>query len=383
MQNYARYYVSLRLKSQLNMANNLIIMNGFKNLEIKNFRGIDHLKINDFSRVNVLLGQNNSGKSTVLEAIAMLMGMSNPDLPQAINAIRARKAFSKFIDIQYFFNNLNTAMPPEVSAEETDGTSRHLKMALSYVFDELAEPTNQPQQQTGAVNYVNTLEMNFDIAKGTSSQSYKSWLRVNSQGMVVNRKLAEGYLENKRAWLTPSDLMTSNLANDLAELFRRNRKDTVLALLKMFDNQINSIEILTDDIYVGFEGMAQMLPVSMMGDGLRRYLSIVASASNPMIDMFLIDEIDNGLHYSVYKKLWQAIFALATSTDKQVFVTTHSKETLSRLSQMLEENPDYQQELRLYTLEKTKLKGLQAYKYTYEGLSGACENDIEIRSIVM
>ena len=206
---------------------------------------------------------------------------------------------------------------------------------------------------------------------------------MNSQGMVVNRKLAEGYLDNKRAWLTPSDLMTSNLANDLAELFRRNRKDTVLALLKMFDNQINSIEILTDDIYVGFEGMAQMLPVSMMGDGLRRYLSIVASASNPMIDMFLIDEIDNGLHYSVYKKLWEAIFALATTTNKQVFVTTHSKETLSRLSQMLEENPDYQQELRLYTLEKTKLKGLQAYKYTYEGLSGACENDIEIRSIVM
>lgn len=358
-------------------------MNGFKNLEIKNFRGIDHLKIDDFSRVNVLLGQNNSGKSTVLEAIAMLMGMSNPDLPQAINAVRARKAFSKFIDIQYFFNNLNTAMPPEVFAEETDGTSRHLKMALSYVFDELAEPSNQSQQQTGAVNYVNTLEMNFDIAKGTSSQNYKSWLRVNSQGMVANRKLAEGYLENKRAWLTPSDLMTSNLANDLAELFRRNRKDTVLALLKMFDNRINSIEILTDDIYVGFEGMAQMLPVSMMGDGLRRYLSIVASASNPMIDMFLIDEIDNGLHYSVYKKLWEAIFALATTTDKQVFVTTHSKETLSRLSQMLEENPDYQQELRLYTLEKTKLKGLQAYKYTYEGLSGACENDIEIRSIVM
>jgi len=102
-----------------------------------------------------------------------------------------------------------------------------------------------------------------------------------------------------------------------------------------------------------------------------------------MIDMFLIDEIDNGLHYSVYKKLWQAIFALATTTNKQVFVTTHSKETLSRLSQMLEENPDYQKELRLYTLEKTKLKGLQAYKYTYEGLSGACENDIEIRSIVM
>ena len=374
---FPKFILNLQAKSE-----ELETMEGFKNLEIKNFRGIDHLKIDDFSRVNVFLGQNNSGKSSVLEAIAMLMGMSNPDLPQAINAVRARKSFSKFIDIQYFFNNLNTATPPEVLAEETNGTSRHLKMALSYVFDEMAEPNNEPQQ-TGAVNYVNTLEMNFDIANGAPSRSYKSWLRVNSQGLVVNRKVADGYLENKRAWLTPSDLMTSNLANDLAELFRRNRKDTVLTLLKMFDSQINSIEILTDDIYVGFEGMAQMLPVSMMGDGLRRYLSIVASASNPMIDMFLIDEIDNGLHYSVYKKLWQALFALAAATDKQIFVTTHSKETLRYLDEMLQENPTYKPDLRLYTLERTLKKGLQAYMLTHEGLQGACENDIEIRSVVL
>lgn len=358
-------------------------MDGFKNIEIKNFRGIDHLKIDDFSRVNVFLGQNNSGKSTVLEAVAMLMSMSNPDIPQTINAVRARKPFSKFIDIQYFFNSLNVAMPPEMLAEETDGTSRHLKMALSYVFDELAEPNNAAQHQTGAVNYVNTLEMNFDITKGALSHSYKSWLRVNSQGIVINRKLADGYLENRRAWLTPSDLMTSNLANDLTDLFKRNRKDAVLTLLKMFDSRINSIEILTDDIYVGFEDMSQMLSISMMGDGLRRYLSIVASAANPLIDTLLIDEIDNGLHYSVYKKLWKALFALAVATDKQIFVTTHSKETLSRLSQMLEENPVYQQELRLYTLEKTKLKGHQAFKLTYNGLKEASANEIELRSIVL
>ena len=80
-------------------------MNGFKNLEIKNFRGIDHLKIDDFSRVNVLLGQNNSGKSTVLEAIAMLMGMSNPDLPQAINSIKAR-GHSGFADFEERYSSL-------------------------------------------------------------------------------------------------------------------------------------------------------------------------------------------------------------------------------------------------------------------------------------
>lgn len=358
-------------------------MDGIKNITIKNFRGIDHLTIEDFSRVNVFLGQNNSGKTTMLEAIAMLMSMSNPDVPQAINAVRARKPFSNFIDVQYFFNNLDVTTPPEVKAELSDGSFRHLTLALSYVFDELADPKNEPQQQMGAVKYVNTLEMNFEIAKGTTRQSHKSWLRVNPQGLVVNRKVADGYLENKRAWLTPSDLMTSNLANDLAELFKRNRKDTILALLKLFDTRINSIEILTDDIYIGFEGMSQMLSVSMMGDGLRRYLNIVASAANPLIDILLIDEIDNGLHYSVYKKLWQALFALAEASNKQIFVTTHSKETLGHLNKMLEEHVEYQQELRIFTLEKTRLKGYQAYRLTYNGLQEATANDIELRSIVL
>ena len=167
----------------------------------------------------------------------------------------------------------------------------------------------------------------------------------------------------------------------LPELFRRNKKDVVLSLLKLFDERINGIEILTDDVYIGFEGMAEMLPARVTGDGLRRYLGIVASAANPMIDMILIDEIDNGLHYSVYKKLWQALFALAVAGDKQVFVTTHSKETLGYLNEMLAEQPEYQQEMRLYTIENTKLKGHQAYKLTYNGLNEACTNDIELRGI--
>lgn len=50
-------------------------MDGFKNIEIKNFRGIDHLAIDDLSRVNVFLGQNGSGKTSILEAILMLAGM--------------------------------------------------------------------------------------------------------------------------------------------------------------------------------------------------------------------------------------------------------------------------------------------------------------------
>ena len=153
--------------------------------------------------------------------------------------------------------------------------------------------------------------------------------------------------------------------------------------MKNFDSRITTWEILNNITYIGLEGINQLLPVNMLGDGMRRYLNIVAASANPMTNIILIDEIDNGLHYSAYKKLWEAIFALATSTNKQVFVTTHSKETLYRLNEMLEEHIEYQDALRLYTIVKTKLKGHQAYKYTFEGLNGACENDVELRSVVL
>lgn len=358
-------------------------MDGFKNIEIKNFRGIDHLKIEDFSRVNVFVGQNNSGKSSVLEAITLALGMSNPDMPQGVNSVRARKAFSNFIDIKYFFHNLDTAISPEITMEQTDSVIRHLKLDLTYVFDELAEPKNEPLQQTGTVKYVNTLEMNFDLSSGASKQEYKSWLRVNPQGMVVNKKSADGYMEQLRGWLISADLMSNNLVNDLTELFKRNQKDIVLTLLRLFDARITGIEILNDDVYVRFEGVPEMLPYRMTGDGLRRYLNIVASTANSMTNIILIDEIDNGLHYSAYKKLWEAIFALATTTNKQVFVTTHSKETLCYLNEMLEEHPDYQEDFRLYTIEKTLKEGMQAYKLTHNGLREACTNNIELRSIVL
>ena len=360
-------------------------MNGFKNIQIDNFRGIDHLEIDDFSRVNVFLGQNGSGKTSVLEAILILAGMSNPGLPQSVNILRSRGTSGQFLDVRCFFHNLILTTPPEVSSEQFDGVKRHLALRMPFVFDEqtqVATPIGQIQR-SDAMAQVNQIEVDFDITADNIVNRYKSTMTFNQQGLVKERKIAEGYQEKLYASLIPASLAALNAVNDLTELVKRKMKQLVVDRLVYFDNRITNVEVLGDGVFVGIEGVPELLPVSMHGDGLFRYLTIVAASANPISNIVLIDEIDNGLHYSVYKKLWEAIFALATATNKQVFVTTHSKETLSRLSQMLEENPAYQQELRLYTLEKTKLKGFQAYKYTYEGLSGACENDIEIRSIVM
>lgn len=114
-------------------------MNGFKNLEIKNFRGIDHLTIEDFSRVNVFLGQNNSGKSSVLECLLLLMGSSNPDLPQTINSIRAG-GYSSFADLGYMFRNFDLKQKPEISKwENFSNVIDKAKEACSNVGQDVAD----------------------------------------------------------------------------------------------------------------------------------------------------------------------------------------------------------------------------------------------------
>ncbi|MBR6715388.1 MAG: AAA family ATPase [Prevotella sp.] len=358
-------------------------MDGFKNIEIKNFRGIDHLKIDDFSRVNIFLGQNSSGKSSVLECLLLMMGMSNPDLPQNINSIRSRN-YSSFADLGYLFHNYDFKVKPEINSELFDDTKRHLALEMTYVFDEKSQAglLNGQIPTSETKTFLNTLKMDFDVETNQQKNSFECSITVGQQGLISNKKLAEGYLEKNSVAFLSADLSAGNPANDLVELAKRKRKDVVTEYLKSFDSHVTTVEILNNVAYIGIEGIDQLLAVNMMGDGMRRFLNIVAAAANPTNNIILIDEIDNGLHYSAYKKLWMAIFALATSTNKQVFVTTHSKETLSYLNEMLEEHVEYQHEMRLYTLAKTPKKGHQAYKYTYEGLSGACENDVELRGLV-
>ena len=250
-------------------------MDGFKNLEIKNFRGIDNIKFEDFSRVNVFLGQNGSGKSTVLEAITLLSGMSNPYLPAALNALRARKTESGFADIRFFFHNLILTVLPEITGVQTDNTKRKLvlEMPLEAEGKETIEIGQMPRSDSMAL--VNTLNMRFElITNGDTKQFVSSY----TLGKPVKR--AENFQEKFGVSFVSSDLTGSALVGNLTQLFMQKMKPVILEKLQIFDNNINGIELFPNGVFMSFEGIPEYLPISMSGDGLRRYLSIVAASAN-------------------------------------------------------------------------------------------------------
>jgi AAA15 family ATPase/GTPase len=106
------------------------------------------------------------------------------------------------------------------------------------------------------------------------------------------------------------------------------------------------------------------------------FLNIVTAVSEKQNAFILIDEIENGLHYSAYKLLWKSLLVFSRQNDVQLFITTHNIETLSCLKSVLEECEfenmrDYS---KAFAISKTV-----AYKYSFEGFKTDIENDIELR----
>jgi AAA15 family ATPase/GTPase len=65
-----------------------------------------------------------------------------------------------------------------------------------------------------------------------------------------------------------------------------------------------------------------------MGDGMNRILTIILALVNSDNGCLLIDEFENGLHYTVQENLWRIIFHLSKELNIQVFATTHSEDCI-------------------------------------------------------
>ncbi len=119
-----------------------------------------------------------------------------------------------------------------------------------------------------------------------------------------------------------------------------------------------------------------------MGEGIQRLLLIVSVIISRAGGLILIDELDNGLHYSALRVLWKAILYAARKHDVQVIATTHSAEALRHLTWVLddEEYKDYRNDVASYTLIRAKDDTVRSYRYDYEQLDFAMEHDMEVRN---
>jgi AAA15 family ATPase/GTPase len=370
----------------------------YKNLKISNFRGIKHLELSDFSRINVLLGRNSSGKSSILEAIFLLSGSSTPNLTLNVDLFRNLRHDSAN-DFTFLFNKLDYENKPEFSADlfKNNGNKKFLINPKSKSKKEIniSEPkqilsaTSEDSSYKINSDSIDTLELKTELkfknAKTIFSTSEISFqLEKNTGAATFQFKNDDKIKEDFIALFDGTfDLNSNDLYNRLDKVIIDKRKDEVINGLKIIDNKIIDISLGKGNmIYVDLgKEFSKLVPINLLGDGAKKITKIILNLNTVKNGVLLIDEIDNGLHFSVLEEVWKIIIQLSIQFDVQVFVTTHSKETLESLNSVYKkmvENKD-KKLISCYTISKNNKDQITSFRYDADSLADSIQQNMEIR----
>jgi hypothetical protein len=137
----------------------------------------------------------------------------------------------------------------------------------------------------------------------------------------------------------------SEIAYDYESLTFQDQENEhkILMAFQVLDPSIEKIEsfsIGSPNLYLTRKG-GKRLPIALFGDAINRLARIVLKLLNNNSSILLIDEIENGIHYTNQREFWQILFRLAIELDTQIFATTHSLEMIRAFADVgLEYYPD-------------------------------------------
>lgn len=365
-------------------------------ISIRNFKGFKDTEINGLAPVTLIGGKNNSGKSSLLEAMFMLYSVYNHDNFNRQFAMRgAGNLYSDAVEswsTLFHDRNIDSAMRLQAETERE-------RYTLEYAIDQYAVPklTNN-QIPNEILNQIGALQNNFHIEGALKLKFF-----VNGNPVYESEQFSNGYgqarlMENKKVMMSavtmiPAGGTRSLNAQVLTQLDINNQLDIVLDALRIIEpsirnisivplerrqnvmlNGVSSIQVVTDaEVYVDI-GLSKKMPLKLMGDGMVHLVNFIISIVNSKNGIVLIDEIENGIHYSVRKDLWGKIAKIAHELKCQIVATTHSYECLQSAAEALGDN-DFSY-IRLETKDHRNVTGVA---YTAEELRMALNWNMEVR----
>ena len=373
-----------------------------ESFEVENFRSLKHLKLEKLARVNLLVGKNNSGKTSVLEGLYSIANIRNQYWVQTIESTRHLNTDRS--DFRHLFYNLDIAnhislsstycgeLPEALVPVATLQATLELVDRHTFIPRELAYYERRPKMPKNP-HAPDSLLVNFQTPESIKPIRFELRRALKQEYMEIYPEDDESrtYLENGPAFIAgPRNMVrllnTTNSyywLNDELEGLKVNKQEVqVLKVLRSLDARIERIELSPSrQIYLDL-GLNTLLPLNLMGDGIQRLLSILAAMASNAGGIVLIDELDNGLHYSALRILWKGILQAARDYNVQVIATTHSAEALRHLTWVLdeEENASYRDDVAAYTLIRAKDDTVRSFRYDASQLNFAMEHDIEVRN---
>ena len=300
-----------------------------KSLCIKNYKNLKELSLNSLAPVNLIVGRNNVGKSTLLEAISIYITNGSDEWLKTILDIRG-----ELVNVDF-------------TKGEIDSNKILLEHYSSLFNDHCKEFVNSAAISIGEnedllnIRLVHVSEKTIKSEDGFETRKYVSYNDCDNVSKILIpffQRRAFGSVKDKMPFeyvlVEDFQLRRNVLLFDRVSL--SDEEKYVVEALRIIEPRVDRLNFLNENEfsnvrvpYVTLKDTGQRFRLSSMGDGTNRVLSIILGLVNCKGGVFLLDEFETGLHYTVQTKLWEVIFMLSEKLNIQVFVTSHSRDCIN------------------------------------------------------
>jgi AAA15 family ATPase/GTPase len=342
-----------------------------KSVDIQNFRGFDSVYVPDCKRINIVVGDNGSGKTAFMEAVFLASSLS----PEIALRFRAFRGYENTVAGQA--RDIERAMWGDLFHDHNFAKGIYVRLSGS-----------RAQERILTVTYN---ERNRTMTRSKKSQDV-GWNPVNFVWKGANNSILHtstpGFADGKLTIppspppLYDSAFFAANHTYPPGDMVNRfsalSIESDETALVENFKDQFELIENLSIEmnagsplLYAKLQDKSEKLPLALISGGMNKLASILFTMSRYKEGIILIDEIENGFYYKKMPLIWRSILHFAEFYDVQVFASTHSIECLQAVEEIAEENP-------------TKFSVIQAgngrlHQFTGARFIDAMEQNIEIR----
>jgi len=337
--------------------------------KVENFKRFDSLEVSDIGQFNLIVGDNNVGKTTLLEAL--LFDHENYD--------------QFLVNLELALENRELATDKKINY--IDSYISNKGAMLKYIFHndgikyELIVTKKNKHELTEK-------DLNSDIIVQLKLNDSPNFVQIalNDKSDVKVVSLLD---ENKEInfhfpFLGPKNIYDEEAFDFAATISESYRKLEIFKNeLKYFLPNIISIEagtsIINGDsiIIIRETNSDNPFPLQSYGDGFIKFFRCLLKMELSSNKRLMIDEIDTGIHYSRMKEFLKKVIQSAKNKNVQIFATTHSKECIEYYTQALKEL-GYEKEGRIIRIADTK-SGIKAYTMNYEQFENSLIAESEIR----
>jgi predicted ATPase len=355
-----------------------------RKLKIDNFRCFQDFELQQLGRVNLLVGVNNSGKTSILEAVRLvtaqhdLESLSDVMIGRSEYVLSDRRAGIRELDIRHLFYG-----------HRIEIGSKFLILADNHPH---SNGIIVSVEQSGQLSLFEDLPELVLVIKRTGEENEIIKLPLSKQeGLPLDyvRRIRRDVISNPASRvqsITSSSITPEKMIELFDQIVLTPEENLVVEALQTIEPSIVRIAPVGSEKYryngsqsgfvIRLKNEEQRIPIGSMGDGLWRMLGLTLALVNARNGVLLVDEIDTGLHFSTMSDMWRLIWKTAQRLNIQVFATTHNSDCWTSLAEIARTEDPAEEGITIQRIEKGKS---QSVVFTERQLVIAADRGIEVR----